>query len=287
VKANPGLLSRWAQRIGFYALLVLAPGAQSQTLYDATVGTVPGGQGWVFAKIGGATETLTNGAVALDTTAATGGYAGYSRLAATSLDHVHGFTLLFSARLDAETHVKTDRAGFSVIVLAEDKRGIELGFWTNLVFAQGDSPLFVHAEEAPYDTASAFADYALSILATYYILRANGSPLLSGPVRDYTSFQGVINPYSTPNFIFLGDDTSSASAACRLRKIVLVTAPTLTFRNEGLLCWQGVSNQTYLVQSSTNLSDWATLGAAVSPTVDFCFTNTPLQPQQFFRLLSP
>jgi hypothetical protein len=40
--------------------------------------------------------------------------------------------------------------------------------------------------------------------------------VLSGSLRDYTAFSGPVDPYETPNLIFIGDDTSSASARIRL-----------------------------------------------------------------------
>jgi hypothetical protein len=39
------------------------------------------------------------------------------------------------------------------------------------------------------------------------------------------SFEGPVNPYRTPNFIFLGDDTGSARAKIRLA-YVAVSRPT-------------------------------------------------------------
>ena len=39
-------------------------------------------------------------------------------------------------KLLSETHSTNDRAGLSLIVLSSDLRGIELGFWTNEIWAQ-------------------------------------------------------------------------------------------------------------------------------------------------------
>ncbi len=245
------------------------------------------GPGLSYTALGVASQTLANGAAQLDTTPSTSTHAGYATAAPVPLDRTNGFALLFTVQLKAENHNSADRAGFSVIAFGEDKRGIELGFWTNRVFAQSDSPLFTHAEDAPINPAAGFADYVLTIGATHYALRVNGTPVLSGPVRDYTAFVGPIDPYETPNFLFFGDDTSSAAASVSLRRIALVTAPRLTASSAQAICWNGVSNQTYTVQVSTNLTEWATAGAVSSTTSQFCFTNPPASPRKFFRVVYP
>ncbi len=276
-----------ARRLAITVLFLLSYWAAAQVLYDPSLGTAPGHQDWMSFALGNAAETLTNNAVQLDTTLAAATYAGYSRILTTPLNYQDGFILRFSARLESETHTKTNRAGFSVILLADNKRGIELGFWTNEIFAQADSPLFARAEGTTFPTVTSFVDYALSIRTSNYVLRANGAPILSGPVRDYTSFVGSLNPYSTPNYIFFGDDTTPASAAFSLRQIALIPAPRLVIRQNGLVCWQAVSNQTYTLQASTNLSDWTDVGIAISASADLCFTNDLTLPQRFYRLSFP
>jgi hypothetical protein len=61
-----------------------------------------------------------------------------------------------------------------------------------------------------------------------YTLAANGSTVLSGPLRDYTLAPPPplpINPYTTANLIFLGDDISSAQARITLRYATVINAP--------------------------------------------------------------
>jgi hypothetical protein len=61
-----------------------------------------------------------------------------------------------------------------------------------------------------------------------YTLAGNGSPVLSGSLRDYTLAPAPplpLNPYDTPNLIFLGDDTSSAQTRIRLRSVLVIDAP--------------------------------------------------------------
>lgn len=72
-----------------------------------------------------------------------------------------------------------------------------------------------------------------------------------------------------------------------LRKVVLITAPQLAVRPDKIITWTGVSNQTYTVQSSSNLVTWVTDGFATSSSNDFCFTNTSDDLRQFFRVAYP
>jgi len=187
----------------------------------------------------------------------------------------------------SESHANANRAGFSIILLADDKRGIELAFWTNTIFAQADSPLFTHAEETNYPTMAAFVEFALTFHATNYVLSADGAPILAGPVRDYTAFSGFPNPYSTANFIFFGDDTTSAGGAVNLKKVVLVTAPTLFALPGQQIIWTGVANQTYTVLSSSNLVSWTPVESVTSATGNLVFTNRSSAPRLFFRVGYP
>ena len=269
-------------------LMALAGPLPAQVLYDAGLGTLPAGQGWSYLALPGtAQQSLTGGAARLDTSAQMAEKAGYFASMASTLDRRQGFAVLFTAQLHGERHNSTDRAGFSVIVLDEEKRGIELGFWTNQVFAQSDSPLFTHAESAALNTSAGPVDYALTFGPTQYVLRAQGTPILTGLVRDYTAFVGTYDPYETPNFLFFGDDTSSASGMVSLKRITLLTAPRLVMQPSGLLCWNGVSNQTYSVERSLDLGHWTSAGTAYSATGSFCFTNPAATCDGYFRVVWP
>jgi len=210
-------------------------------LYAGTLGTLPGAQSFdYFAVPGTATQTAAGGVTTLDTTALAGEAAGYSAKAAAvpTLDRAAGYALTVTAQLQTESHAGSDkdgdglddRAGFSVIVLSSDLRGLELGFWTNRVWAQADGAavpptgrLFTQAEGAVFDTTR-LVTYTLFVRGDTYTLAGDGQALLTGDLRDYTAFTGFPDPYETPNLIFLGDDTTSASAAVRLARVE-VTAP--------------------------------------------------------------
>jgi len=277
---NGALFKSWFAAVSLIAGLA---SASAQIYYDGAVG-LPAGQGWTYFATGG-TQTLTNNGVLFDTSTANNFQGGYSHTT-VRLNRTNGFALLFTSQLLAEAHVSASRAGFSIIMLGDDKRGIELGFWTNNIFAQSDSPLFTRAEETNFTTTVA-VDYTLTFHPTNYVLSANGIAILSGPVRDYTAFSGFPNPYSSANFLFLGDDTTSAAGAVLLKKVVLVTAPQLVALSDKLISWAGVSNQTYTVQGSSNLVNWSVAGIASSATSNFVFTNNTGASPQFFRVTHP
>lgn len=204
-----------------------------QVLYDGSLGTAPAQQGWTTVSLPLPLATpVADSAVRLDTLALSGELSGFSRTAPSPLDRTNGFRAVFTLRLHEESHNTPDRAGLSVIVLGHDKRGLELAFWTDRVWAQSDTPMFKHAEEALFDTTAGFVAYELAISATGYTLRADGKELLAGPVRDYTPFVGAFDPYETPDFLFIGDDTTSAKAAFSLRRVEILpasAAPVLSF----------------------------------------------------------
>jgi len=288
-RLTPSLWRLWAAPAVVICLLGSLPSGPAQTLYDAGFGTLPEGHGWSYGAFGsGITKSPSGNSVLLDTSTLAGNQAGWSRLAVPPLDRDRGFTLWFTAQLNAEAHNNTNRAGFSLIMLGADTNGIELAFWTNTVFAQEGPPsLFLHAEDAAFTTTGGFVDYALTMVGFNYVLRANGTPILSGPVRDYTSFSGPINPYRTPNFIFFGDDSSSASASVNVRRVVLVRPPLLTTPAPGVVSWLGTSNLGYRVQASSNLNTWEDRGVATSLTDAFSYTNTATRPREFLRVVHP
>lgn len=230
------------------------PASAGTVLYDATLGTLPEDQGWVYPDaafgIAGfpvdATRVLGADHVTLDTTPDRDDRIGFfsevpllgAHPGVPSLDRTVGFTLRFDVRIDSESHIARDdngdgiddRAGFSVIVVTSDLAAIELGFWEDEVWAYDDdssdpNDLFTHAEGAPYDTTSAVTRYDLTIKDDGYTLRAAGSPILAGPLRDYAAFTSPIplfDPYETPDLVFLGDDTGSADSVSSTRRIQLI-----------------------------------------------------------------
>ena len=180
---------------------------------------------------GTATHTFANGLTTLDTTASNEIYAGYPMEPTTVItvpvmDRTETYTITFSVQIESEAHTSNDRAGFSLIALSNDVKGIELGFWSNEIWAQHDDTtgtLFTHAEGISISTTT-LTTYTLVIMMDTYTLAASGTPILTGPLRDYSNFVGPLDPYETPNFIFLGDDTTSAQASIKFRYLA-VTVP--------------------------------------------------------------
>ncbi|HSD83729.1 MAG TPA: hypothetical protein VLG46_07715 [Anaerolineae bacterium] len=206
-------------------------------LYDGSLDTgTPDTQGFVYLTHPltnvQATQMFTTPVTVLDTTPQMSDYAGYfgKPTLYPPLERVGGYQVLFTIQIMAETHISADRAGFSLLVVSSDKRGIELGFWADEVWAQegGLSQPFAHAEGATFTTTTDLINYRLSVLGNRYALAVNGSTILAGPLRDYTLAPPPplpLNPYDTPNLIFLGDDTSAAQARIELLKAAVINAP--------------------------------------------------------------
>lgn len=196
-------------------------------LYDAASGTIPGAPLMNFTDfpLGAAAPAFVDGRTVVDTTTAgRDTYAGWVATESSTpgfplLDRAAGFQVSFTIQLESESHRNDNRAGFSIIVLSEDTRGIELGFWQNQIWAQSDEStggLFRHGEGIAYATSTGLTEYQLTILDDTYTLTANSQPILTGPLRDYSPFDGFPDPYETPNFLFLGDNTTSAQARIHL-----------------------------------------------------------------------
>jgi hypothetical protein len=218
-----------------------SPTTDTIVLYDAARGGTPNEQGalrYHSSPGAQATQSFAEGATLLDSTQERRDAAGYTLLpgAIPPLDRQAGYTLSFSVQVVAEAHGWSDkdddgigdRAGFSVIALSSDAIGIELGFWQDEIWAQEegaaeppDGVLFTHAEGVQFDTAGSLTHYTLAVQADSYQLHGEGRLLLHGKLRNYQAFEGPVNPYRTPNFVFLGDNTSTAQAIVRLGEISL------------------------------------------------------------------
>lgn len=236
---------------------------QGQILFDGVLGTPPSAQGWTFLALPAlASETFANGAARLDTTASGSIFAGWSRTSPAPLNRTPGFSVEMEFELETETHASTNRAGLSLIVLGADRRGLELGIWTNRLWAQADSPMFTQAEGVETAVVGGWRTLRLSVLGDEYTVTFDGAQVLTGAVRDYTAFTGPIDPYETPNFLFIGDDTTSARGAYRLRRVRLEVGvaqpPVLQIvRSEGdalELRWDGAGGVSrWTLESSTTL----------------------------------
>jgi len=223
----------------------IAPSVNTTTLilYDAASETIPSSPLMSFTDFppGAALPTYSDGATVMDTiTSGKDTYAGWIATGATTpgfpiLERTAGFQVNIAVQVEHESHANNHRAGFSIIILSEDARGIELAFWHNQIWAQSDDStggLFRHGEEAVFATTTDLIDYQVTILDDTYTLIANTQPILTGPLRDYSKFAGFPDPYETPNLLFLGDNTTSAESRIRLRLVSITgtepVVPTAT-----------------------------------------------------------
>ena len=202
-------------------------GQKTLVLYDAASGDIPSTQLMNFIDFpsGAAVLTYENSGTILNTTiSGSETYAGWVSTAGSTpgfplLDQATGFQVNFSLQVENESHSNNNRAGFSMIILSKDGRGIELAFWENEIWAQNDDStggLFTHGDAAIFNTTTGLINYQLTIINDTYALTTNGTSILSGPLRDYSNFEGFPDPYQTPNFLFIGDNTTSAQARIRL-----------------------------------------------------------------------
>lgn len=207
--------------------LIVPAAATTVTLYDASLNTGPVSQGWGFATLPlmgpYPTGSLSGGAYQFSTTAGSTIRAGFFQVFAVPfvLDPAYGFRYRVDMKVNSESHSSTDRAGFSIIALSNTLAGIELGFWEDEIWAQS-GPAFKHAEGKSFNTKSAITRYELTVKGTGYSLTADGAPLLAGSLRDYSSFGA---PYNAKNFLFFGDNTTSANASVAVRYISLTQIP--------------------------------------------------------------
>ena len=204
------------------------------TLYDGSQSSSPDKQGWIYLLdplvFNQARQVVADGGVNLNTLRNPNDHAGYFARVPLLTPHPsipeefsreRGYQIGFTIQLSSEVHVRPDRAGFNIIATSRDLMGIELSFWTNEVFAQ--SVDFIHSEgnkQLPFQLATEYVDFVLEISGDNYILSGNGTEILTGPLRDYSGFG---NPYNITDFLFLGDDTTSASASVNIRSIWIDT----------------------------------------------------------------
>jgi hypothetical protein len=225
-------------------------GAVTTVLYNGT-GTPNGGLNpylTFFSPSIAAPSANPGGGVTLNTSSSElsqAGYSNYTPLGSLvnpsfpALNNNIGYTLSFQVKINAQTNNGTNganRAGFSVIVLGSDKKGIEVGFrnpntqgggTTPDVFSQGSASFTVGEQNAtPNGILSQLNTYDLTVLNNTYTLKNGNTTLISGVLRDYTAAAVANTPtavYALSNFLFLGDDTTSAGASVDIQSITLTT----------------------------------------------------------------
>ncbi len=217
-----------AASLAAVAVPAAAVSAGPVVLYDAALNSLPPAQGWA-GPIGPAAVGVAGGVLNFDTTFANAIQAGFFR-SDQLLDSAAGFRVGLTAQVLSESHANNDRAGFSLIVLDSAHSGVELGFWADSVFAlnaptQLNPGLFTRGESsAPgFRPDATPISYSLQLRNGAYTLSAGNTTILSGAMRDYSA--SVAPVYSTNNFMFFGDDTSSARAAVNIGLLTVSAVP--------------------------------------------------------------
>ncbi len=225
------------------AAFVVSATAETVVLYDAELGTTPDQQGWAYVTrpllVAKAQRSFAEGVTRLDTMPVLDEWAGFlSRVTVHQLNLIHpnmpdldreaGYTVRFRVRLVEEKHTHHDRAGFSVMVVGDDLRAIELGFWTGEIWAQSgpnqrnpDEALFTHTVERSLVDTTQLTLYELRVVGDSYSLWSGERQLLSGPLRDYSRHWHWV--YRQANTIFLGDNTGRSSAVVEIYSVEVVT----------------------------------------------------------------
>ncbi|WP_295619778.1 PEP-CTERM sorting domain-containing protein [Chamaesiphon sp. GL140_3_metabinner_50] len=219
--------------------------AATITLYDGTSGVTPdlyNPPAYLgFVNIGTGSQTAAGGVTTLNTSSREGTFAGYSNYALTGglvnnslppliLNNNAGYTLSFTVKINSQTNSGVNgpfRAGFSAIVLGNDKKGIEIGFRNTDIFSQNDANFNSIGERATGvgGILGNLTQYDLTVSRDTYTLSSGGNSIVSGFVRDYSAANTVFgNVYNNPNFIFFGDSTTSAGASVDIARITLTTA---------------------------------------------------------------
>ncbi|BAY13358.1 choice-of-anchor Y domain-containing protein [Calothrix sp. NIES-2098] len=209
-----------------FAVLIGSNAAIAAVLYNGL--SIPSQtlaqQGWMYlwsAVPPAPTAIATTNGTILDTSGTNANYAGYFRQSPVTLDRIKGYTITFRVQINSESHSSNNRAGFSMMAISnklaneQQPYGIELSFWENSIWAQDVG--FTRGENVAYDTKASAKTYKLTVKDTNYQLSVTGivAPILQGKLRQYTGFTpppGYKNPYTTPNLLFLGDNTTSAKA---------------------------------------------------------------------------
>jgi hypothetical protein len=194
-------------------------------LYDASPGTDPDQQGWIFlSSTFSQSQTVRfteNGIHTFSTLAnlsESAGYFGNQHPRIDLLSAENGFAVEIELQILDEQHQSENRGGFNIIILSDDGTGVELAFWEDSVWVYNTQ--FEIEERAEYNTTDRLTRYRIEFANRQYFIFADDQPLFSGPLRDYSP-SGI--PYSYKNFIFFGDDTSSAGAEVNISRIVLLS----------------------------------------------------------------
>ena len=231
-------MRRFAISAGLIVLLsACCQPAQATILYNGSLGTSPASQGYLTYGTESPTALFSVGpsSITMDSTASAAFHSGFEDYNALltalqnpsmpALDRAAGFSVSVTMRTISETHTSNDRAGFSLIALSSDHQGVEIAFWAGEVWAQNTNFTKSATEDALFDTTAALTTYTVAVQGSGYTLSENGNPLFSGALRDYSASGAIPNVYALNNFIFFGDDTTSAKGSNEVSNLTLTPEP--------------------------------------------------------------
>lgn len=235
LRYESGLLDLQGEEPAFYQEALVEPVfpglEEPRWLYQGTRDGLPQAQGWLFFQgaPGAGDGPRSDGAsVFLDTgpseTVQAGFFTGdplgvFRHPDLPLLDRHTGFVIRVTLRLAREEHLREDRAGLSLLVTCSDLAAVEAGFWMDQAWLQEDrAPLFdqSHGEGAAIDL-SAWTELDLVIQGGHCALVVGPRVLLKSPLKNYTSSGQDV--YKIPDFVFIGDNTRSASCAFQLGSV--------------------------------------------------------------------
>ncbi len=188
-------------------------------LYDASSNVAPDASpwGWTYGAAGVLTHPVTapsgNGYVTLSTGSINANSVGWAKSSPIILDPTKGFNTTWNVQLVSESHASDNlRAGLSFFALGSDKKGVEIGFWQDRIFAYNDNQAFSPGESYSMDTMAAMHTYSLNVTGTTYKLLIDGVDRLDGSTRNYAAVRAQ---YNVANALWFGDDTSRAQSVSR------------------------------------------------------------------------
>ncbi|MGC3956452.1 MAG: immunoglobulin domain-containing protein [Verrucomicrobiota bacterium] len=144
----------------------------------------------------------------------------------------------------------------------------------NQAAAQGDNATF---------TVGADGTLPLS-----YQWRFNLADISGATSATYT--RSNVQPAHIGSYSVIVSNSAGLTTSSNVTLSLIVPQPALSTPAAGILQWQGLSNLTYTIQTSTNLTstNWSTLGTATAPNGALSFTNLPAtDAQRYYRVVYP
>ena len=135
--------------------------------------------------------------------------------------------------------------------------------------------------------------------ATFSVIAGGSAPLnyqwrfnlanISGATTN-TYTRSNVQPAHVGSYSVVVSNSAGFTTSSNATLNLIVPQPVLTMPLAGVMQWQGLSNLTYTVQTSTNLAltNWSTLGTAASLNATIFFTNAPAtNTERYYRVVYP